>query len=76
MYQYVRKKSIVPEHVGGHITVSFFFLDRNFSFASSLFSLLFSMLCSSSGICAASSSFNLCNSSLGVEISVSYTLAT
>ena len=69
-------KCTVPEHVGGHITVSLFFLDRYFSFASALLSLSLSKLCNGSGTCAVSSSFNMVKSSLGVVISVSYILAT
>ena len=61
----------VPEHVGGHILVSLFFLDRNFSIASVLLSLSFSMVCKGSGTSAFSSSSNLFNSSFGVLMSVS-----
>lgn len=53
----------VPEHVGGHITVFLFFLDRYFSFASALLSLSLSKLCNGSGTCAVSSSFNMFKSS-------------
>lgn len=66
----------VPEHVDGHILVSFFFLDRNFSIASALLSLSFSILCSGSGTSVFSSSSNLCNSSFGFLTSVSEILAT
>ena len=61
----------VPEHVDGHILVSLFFLDRNFSIASALLSLPFSILCRGSGTSVFSSSSNLCNSSFVVLTSVS-----